>query len=70
VPLAEYIGYGEKGAYLLLFDLRGKQLQKIEVSIGLNHTRIDMSSYANGEYIIVLAVDGFNAGSGKLMIQK
>jgi len=70
IPPTEYIGYGEKGAYLLLFDLQGKQLQKIEVSDGLNHTRIDFSHYANGEYLVVLAVDGFNAGTKKILVQR
>jgi len=70
IPPTEYMGYGEKGAYLLLFDLQGKQLQKIEVSEGLNHTRIDLSLYANGEYLVVLAVDGFNAGTKKVVVQR
>lgn len=58
---------GEKGSFLLLFDLLGKQLQKIEVTIGLNQTMIDLSKYAAGQYVIALSVEGFNAGTKKII---
>jgi len=70
VPPSRNIGYGEKGACLLLFDMQGKQLQNIDISTGLNHTRIDLESYSKGEYIVVLVLDGYNAGARKIVVQR
>ncbi len=69
VPPNSHAGFGEAGAYLLLFDMQGRQLQKLAVSPGLNHTTIDISKYASGTYLIVLAINGHRAGSQKLVVQ-
>ncbi len=61
---------GEKGAFLILFDLQGRQLQKVEVDVGLNQTIIDLSTYVSGEYVVALSIDGFNAGTKKIILQK
>lgn len=58
---------GERGIYLLLFDLQGKQLKKIEIGIGLYQTSIDMNDLSTGEYIIALSVNGFNRGVKKVV---
>jgi len=50
--------------------MQGKQLQNIDISTGLNHTRIDLESYSKGEYIVVLVLDGYNAGARKIVVQR
>ncbi|MBK5285051.1 MAG: T9SS type A sorting domain-containing protein [Bacteroidia bacterium] len=60
---------GEKGAQLLLFDMQGRQLQKHVLQTGLNTLTIDVSSLANGEYLCVLSLDGYNAGGKRLIVQ-
>lgn len=57
-------------ASLLLFDVMGKQLQEIKIEAGSNQTEIDLSEYASGEYIVALSVDGFNAGTKKIIVQR
>ena len=56
-------------ASLLLFDIMGKQLQEIAIGTGSHLTEINLSGYANGEYVIALSVDGFNAGTKKIVVQ-
>ena len=69
IPPGNYLNAGSE-AYLHLFDIRGKELAIIKVGIGLNLTRIDLSEYANGEYLIALSLDGFNAGTKKILLQR
>jgi len=70
VPPTNSIGMiGEKGAQLLLFDMRGRQLQKHFLHTGLNTLTIDVSSLASGEYLYVLSLDGYNAGGKKMIVQ-
>ena len=56
-------------AFLLLFDVTGRQLQQIKIEIGFNQTAINFSEYPAGEYVIALSVDGFNAGTKKIIKQ-
>ncbi|MBK5285652.1 MAG: T9SS type A sorting domain-containing protein [Bacteroidia bacterium] len=60
---------GEKGAQLLLFDIQGRQLQKHNLQTGLNTLTLDVSSLANGEYLCVLSLDGYNAGGKRVIVQ-
>ena len=53
--------------FLLLFDLQGRQLEQIKLEMGFNQTVINLSAYTSGEYIIALSVDGFNAGTKKII---
>ena len=55
--------------YLLVFDLEGRQLEKIKIDSGLNHTLLNLSLNKSGEYVIALSVDGFNAGTKKIIKQ-
>ncbi|HLG35147.1 MAG TPA: T9SS type A sorting domain-containing protein [Bacteroidia bacterium] len=61
---------GEKGAAILLFDMRGAQLQKHALQTGLNTLTLDVSSLASGEYLCVLSLDGYNAGGKKIIVQR
>ena len=61
---------GEPGARLLLFDIRGSQLQEYELQTGLNTVILNVSSLASGEYLCVLSLDGYNAGGKKLIVQR
>ena len=58
-----------QSAFLLLFDVTGRQLKQIKIEIGFNQTAINFSEYPAGEYVIALSVDGFNAGTKKIIKQ-
>lgn len=71
VPPTNHNGItGEKGAQLLIFDMQGRQLQKHLLQTGLNTLTIDVSSLASGEYLCVLALDGYNAGGRKFIVNR
>jgi len=53
--------------YILVFDLLGRQLEKIKITYGLIQTILDFSMYENGEYVIALSINGFNAGTKKVI---
>ncbi len=55
--------------YLLVFDIQGRQLEKIKIGVGLNQTLLDISTYKSGEYLIALSIYGFNAGTKKIVKQ-
>jgi hypothetical protein len=70
VPPTSNSGMGEKGAYLLFFDMRGAQLQKHALQTGINTLTIDVSSLAAGEYLCVLSLDGYNAGGKRFVVSR
>ena len=61
---------GEKGAFLYVFDMRGAQVQKHILQTGFNTLTIDVSTLASGEYLCVLALDGYNAGGKKFVVSR
>lgn len=67
VVLPTIIPPGSENVYLMLFDAQGRQLQEIKTGIGMNQTRIDLSSCTGGVYYIALSIDGFNAGVKKII---
>lgn len=58
-----------ESASLLLFDFLGRQLKQIKLSIGLNNSFVTLSGLPKGEYTIALSIDGFNAGTKKIIKQ-
>lgn len=58
-----------ENAYILLFDMKGRQLQQIKLSVGLNNSIISLAGLPGGEYLIALSIDGFNAGAKKIIKQ-
>ncbi len=69
VPQTMPQGFGRKGAFLLLFDMHGRQLMEKNLSTGVNHILLDMKTYPAGTYLAVLAVDGYNAGAVSVVKQ-
>ncbi|MBK5285149.1 MAG: T9SS type A sorting domain-containing protein [Bacteroidia bacterium] len=59
---------GEPGARLLVFDIRGAQVQEHKLQTGLNSLTIDVSTLASGEYLCVLSLDGYNAGGKRFVV--
>ena len=56
-----------KNAFLILFDANGRQLEQVKTVEGFNQTIFDLSKYTTGEYVIALSIDGFNAGTKKII---
>ena len=67
VPQTQQQDYGKKGAFLLLFDVTGKQLQELPLTIGVNTVQVQMSAYTQGTYLCVLAIDGYNVAHTKVV---
>ncbi len=59
---------GKNGAYLLLFDMQGKQLEELPLTLGLNTVNVDVSQYPNGNYLCVLVIDGYNVATKKVVV--
>ena len=70
VPPTNNSGMGEKGAFLYVFDIRGAQVQKHILQTGLNTLTLNVSSLAAGEYLCVLALDGYNAGGRRFVVSR
>jgi len=58
---------GRKGNDLLLFDQTGKQIASQTLPHGTDKVRFEMSKFATGNYLVVLSIDGYNAGSRKIV---
>lgn len=59
---------GKSGAYVLLFDMQGKQLQELPLNLGLNTVIVDVSTYPSGNYLCVLVIDGYNVATKKVVV--
>jgi len=58
---------GRKGTELLLFDQAGKQIASQTLPQGTDKARFEMSKFAAGTYLVVLSIDGYNAGSRRVV---
>lgn len=58
---------GRKGIELLLFDNNGKQIASQTIARGTSKARFELSEYAAGTYLVVLSIDGYNAGSRRIV---
>jgi len=58
---------GRKGVELLLFDNIGKQIASQTLPRGTDKARFEMSKFAGGTYLVVLSIDGYNAGSRRIV---
>ncbi len=69
VPQTNNTGAGKKGASIILFDMRGKQLLEQPLQTGNNTVQLNLTNYAAGTYLAVLVVDGYNVTHAKVVKQ-
>ena len=69
VPQTNHTGAGKKGASIILFDMRGKQLLEQPLQIGSNTVQLNLTNYAAGTYLAVLVLDGYNVKQVKVVKQ-
>lgn len=67
VPQTNNTGAGKKGASIILFDMRGKQLLEQPLQTGNNNVQLNLTNYTKGTYLAVLVVDGYNAAHVKVV---
>jgi len=60
----------KNSASLFLFNMQGKQLADYPLKKGENSLQLNLSDYAAGTYLYVLAIDNYNVKSGKVEIVK
>ena len=69
VPQSNSTGIGKKGASIILFDMRGKQLLEQPLQTGSNTVQLNLTNYTSGTYLAVLVLDGYNAARVKVVKQ-
>ncbi|MEI2757825.1 MAG: T9SS type A sorting domain-containing protein [Bacteroidia bacterium] len=69
VPQTNHTGAGKKGASIILFDMRGKQLLEQPLQVGENTVQLSLTNYIAGTYLAVLVIDGYNAARVKVVKQ-
>ena len=67
VPQSNSTGIGKKGASIILFDMRGKQLLEQPLQTGSNTVQLNLTNYSAGTYLAVLVLDGYNAARVKVV---
>ena len=67
IPDTQLPEKSRKGVELLLFDNIGKQIASQMLPRGMDKARFEMSKFATGNYLVVLSIDGYNAGSRKIV---
>jgi hypothetical protein len=67
LTIETFIPLAFKQSQLHLFDMQSRELQTIQLNKGLNKTKIDLSQYASGNYLIALSVDGLAAGAKRII---
>lgn len=67
IPDTQLPEKSRKGVELLLFDNIGKQIASQTLSQGTDKARFEMSKYASGTYFVVISIDGYNAGSRRIV---
>ncbi|MDQ3050129.1 MAG: T9SS type A sorting domain-containing protein, partial [Bacteroidota bacterium] len=67
IPETQLPDKGRKGVEMLLFDETGKQIASQNIYNRTNIARFEMTGYAAGTYLLVLAIDGYNAGSRRVV---
>ncbi len=67
IPQTNNTGAGKKGASIILFDMRGKQLLEQPLQTGNNNVQLNLTNYTKGTYLAVLVVDGYNAAHVKVV---
>jgi hypothetical protein len=61
---------GVIGIELLLFDSTGKQIISQAITDTTTIIRFEMENVATGTYLVVLSIDGYNAGSRRIVKAK
>jgi hypothetical protein len=67
LTIETFIPLAFKQSQLYLFDMQSRELQTIQLNKGLNKTKIDLSQYASGNYLIALSVNGLAAGAKRII---
>ncbi len=67
IPQKQLPYKGVKGVVLLLFDNAGRQVYLQNLTNSVDRVRVDISGLAIGTYTIVLSIDGYNAGSRRIV---
>ena len=63
--------YTQEGkSYLYIFNILGKQLEKVELQRGEQNLTLNVSAFPTGSYVLVMSVNGYNACTRKLMVVK
>jgi hypothetical protein len=60
----------EDKSYLYIFNILGKQLEKVELQRGEQSLTLNVSAFPTGSYLLVMSVNGYNACTRKLMVVK
>jgi|GEM_PF-7080365 hypothetical protein len=60
----------EDKSYLYIFNILGKQLEKVELQRGEQNLTLNVSAFPSGSYVLVMSVNGYNACTRKLMVVK
>jgi len=67
LTIETFIPLAFKQSQLHLFDMQSRELKTIQLNKGLNKTKIDLSQFACGNYLIALSVDGLAAGAKRII---
>jgi hypothetical protein len=65
-----YVALGAKNAYICIFDMQGKMLQKLDAQTGQNSLFIEDSKLEAGMYLYSLVVDGQEVDTKKMILTK
>jgi len=65
-----YVADGVKDAFICVFDMQGKMLQKLDVTSGQNSLFIEGSKLDAGMYLYSLIVDGQEVDTKKMILTK
>jgi hypothetical protein len=65
-----YVAPGAKTAFICIFDMQGKMLQKLDAQAGQNSLFIEGSKLAAGMYLYSLIVDGQEVDTKKMILTK
>jgi hypothetical protein len=65
-----YVTSGVKNAYICIFDMQGKMLQKLDAQAGQNSLFIEGSKLDAGMYLYSLIVDGQEVDTKKMILTK
>ncbi|GHT68692.1 hypothetical protein AGMMS50239_34300 [Bacteroidia bacterium] len=65
-----FVATGVKNAYICIFDMQGKMLQKIDASTGQNSVIIQGSTLQAGIYLYALVADGQEIDTKRMILTK
>lgn len=60
---------GNQPTNLYIYNMQRRELYKTDLTTGINNVTVDVSSYAQGEYLFIVSLDGYAACSQKFLKQ-